>query len=41
MTEKEAITLRHSVRHYKDLPIEEAKCTELNRLIKNAIQKAD
>lgn len=33
MTEKEAITARHSVRHYKDLPIEESKCAELNKLI--------
>ena len=33
MTEKEAISARHSVRHYKDLPIEESKCSELEKLI--------
>ena len=40
MTEKEAITLRHSVRHYKDLPIEDEKCAELNRLIKECNLKS-
>lgn len=33
MTEKEAISARHSVRHYKDLPIEESKSSELRKLI--------
>ena len=33
MTEKEAITARHSVRQYKDIPIDEEKCRELNELI--------
>jgi hypothetical protein len=40
MTENEAITLRHSVRHYKDLPIEDVKCAELNRLIKECNSKS-
>lgn len=40
MTEKEAITLRHSVRHYKDLPIEDEKCAELNHLIKECNSKS-
>ena len=33
MTEKEAILARHSVRQYKDIPIDEDKCRELNELI--------
>ena len=33
MTEKEAIAARHSVRQYKDIPIDEEKCRKLNELI--------
>ena len=40
MTEKEAVTARHSVRHYKDLPIEESKCLELNKLIDECNSKS-
>lgn len=40
MTEKEAVFARHSVRQYKDLPIEEEKVSALKKLISECNEKS-
>ena len=40
MTEKEAIMARHSVRQYKDIPIDEGICVELSNVIDECNSKS-